>query len=470
MPWGTVTWYWLAAGVLAVLAAGVVLARRQTWRDSMTLSIVGWLALALVVAFGTGGTLLWLLGWPSLPRSSSFTTAETLDLLKIALAVVAGFGGVVILSVNHRKQRFAEKAHTLAEEQDVREQSKLQNERFAAAAEQLGHERPQVRLAGVYALAGLADDWTEGRQKCVEVLISYLRLTQVEDRTDDPGEEEIVGTIFRIFRQRLVDEGSSWGRLDYDFTGMRFEDADFGDLWFHGRVTFDGATFTGGAASFTDTRFAGGLSCHATEFAAEVTDFRRVSFGGRTEVIDTSFTTPVDFRRADIGGTVEFYRCAFADHANFTDLTVMPGSIRLANCEFAGPAVSFDRLELGLGYEPWWVSSRLGEPRRISALSVVGCEFDGCDLTMDPVLLQHSQLAVRDLVLNGGSIRIKPIYYDYPLLYVRRIDARHSIVDLPVEEDEWRMPPSPAAPSTAGSEGDRHGRVGQDGADVGQEL
>ena len=36
------------------------------------------------------------------------------------------------------------------------------NERFATTAEQLGSDNPpEVRLAGVYAMAGLADDWAE---------------------------------------------------------------------------------------------------------------------------------------------------------------------------------------------------------------------------------------------------------------------------------------------------------------------
>src|SRR5580658_4445431 len=35
------------------------------------------------------------------------------------------------------------------------------NERFATAAEELGSDKPAVRLAGVYAMAGLADDWEE---------------------------------------------------------------------------------------------------------------------------------------------------------------------------------------------------------------------------------------------------------------------------------------------------------------------
>jgi hypothetical protein len=45
------------------------------------------------------------------------------------------------------------------------------NERFATAAEQLGSDKPPaVRLAGVYAMAGLADDWADNRQTCIDVL------------------------------------------------------------------------------------------------------------------------------------------------------------------------------------------------------------------------------------------------------------------------------------------------------------
>jgi ABC-type transporter Mla subunit MlaD len=51
--------------------------------------------------------------------------------------------------------------HTLAEQR-----TRTLNERFATAAEQLGSDKPAVRLAGVYAIAGLADDWNENRQTC----------------------------------------------------------------------------------------------------------------------------------------------------------------------------------------------------------------------------------------------------------------------------------------------------------------
>jgi hypothetical protein len=67
------------------------------------------------------------------------------------------------------------------EEQHVR----TLNERFATAADQLGTDKPpSVRLAGIYAMAGLADDWEDNRQTCIDVLCGYLRLAH----TPDPGE------------------------------------------------------------------------------------------------------------------------------------------------------------------------------------------------------------------------------------------------------------------------------------------
>ena len=73
---------------------------------------------------------------------------------------------------------------TLAEQR-----TRTLNERFATAADQLGDDKPAaVRLAGVYAMAGLADDWEANRQTCVDVLCGYLRMPYA----GDPGEGSTV--------------------------------------------------------------------------------------------------------------------------------------------------------------------------------------------------------------------------------------------------------------------------------------
>ena len=74
------------------------------------------------------------------------------------------------------------------------------NERFATAAGQLGSDKPpEVRLAGVYAMAGSADDWQDNQknqQTCVDVLFDWdstppsgVRLPVQPDTRLSPGAE-----------------------------------------------------------------------------------------------------------------------------------------------------------------------------------------------------------------------------------------------------------------------------------------
>src|SRR6266566_1266631 len=98
---------------------------------------------------------------------------------------------------------------TLAEQR-----TRTLNERFATAAEQLGSDKPAVRLAGVYAMAGLADDWPENRQTCVDVLCAYLRLPYDPDpaeRAAYRANREVRHTVIRVITAHLKDDAPvSW--------------------------------------------------------------------------------------------------------------------------------------------------------------------------------------------------------------------------------------------------------------------
>jgi hypothetical protein len=75
---------------------------------------------------------------------------------------------------------------TLAEQR-----TRTLNERFDTVAGQLGSDKsPAVRLAGVYAMAGLADDWQDHRQMCVDVLCAYLRMPYEPEPGDDAPVEK----------------------------------------------------------------------------------------------------------------------------------------------------------------------------------------------------------------------------------------------------------------------------------------
>src|ERR1700750_800993 len=87
------------------------------------------------------------------------------------------------------------------------------NERFATAADKLGGDKPPaVRLAGAYAMAGLADDWPENQTTRGEFLCAYLRLPYEPDPGDGPeaekrldfyGGREVRHTIIRLISSHL---------------------------------------------------------------------------------------------------------------------------------------------------------------------------------------------------------------------------------------------------------------------------
>src|SRR6516162_7027725 len=105
-------------------------------------------------------------------------------------------------------------------------------------AGQLGSDKPAaVRLAGVYAMAGLADDWEKNRQTCVDVLCGYLRMPYESDPGQDAPEPERLGyrasrevrhTIIRLITAHLKDGAavSCQGR-NFDFTGVVLDGGDF---------------------------------------------------------------------------------------------------------------------------------------------------------------------------------------------------------------------------------------------------
>jgi hypothetical protein len=109
----------------------------------------------------------------------------------------------------------------------------------------------------VYAMAGLADDWPENRQTCVDVLCGYLRMPYEPDPGEEaPGPErlafrasrEVRHTVIRVITAHLKSDAMvSWQGLNFDFTGVVFDGGDF-----------SGAEFSGGALSFDGARFSGG--------------------------------------------------------------------------------------------------------------------------------------------------------------------------------------------------------------------
>src|SRR5215469_1496334 len=206
------------------------------------------------------------------------------------------------------------------------QRTRILNERFDTVAEHLGSDKPPaVRLAGVYAMAGLADDWPEHRQMCVEVLCGYLRMPYEPEPGDDAPVEkrlafqasrEVRHSVIRVITAHLNGTAPvSWCGLNFDFAGAVFDGGDFSGAKFSGgMVSFAGAEFSGGMVSFAGAEFSGGTVTFAgAEFSGGTVTFAGAEFSGAgVNFFLAKFSgAMVDFAGAKIsGGPVDFSRVA----------------------------------------------------------------------------------------------------------------------------------------------------------------
>ncbi len=310
------------------------------------------LALTLAVAtFLAGGLLAGALVWIGLPSKLTLDTGNLLEIIKIALAVVGGIGGAVALVVAYRKQRLAEEDNHRAREHNRRareaarrEDTKLYVERFTTAANQLGTDAPAVRLAGVHALAALADDWAGGRQMCIDVLCAYLRMPPEPEPEQDPTRHstwramrEVRATIIRLIGAHFSRHAAvPWHGHDLDFTGVTFDTTvDFaGAVFSGGRVWFTGAVFSSDQIYFTSADFSGSV----------VTFHSAVFSGGRTWFANAVFSeSEISFDGAAFSGSTVLFRGAVFSgaHVFFSDATFSAGQVSFDKAVFSGGEVSF---------------------------------------------------------------------------------------------------------------------------------
>jgi len=289
------------------------------------------------------------------------------DTTQIVLTVIAGLGAAVALVVAYRRQRDAELARF--------------DERFAAAAAQLGAPTAAERLAGVYAMAALADTWEQHRQQCIDVLCGYLRLpydptnallttvvsehtwpigtaTGKETRTYEqlPNDREVRLTIISTITHHLRDPADggaqiSWQGKNLDFTGATFDGGDFSRATFTGaQVTFDRARFATGRVTFNQARFAGAqVTFNQARFAGGQVTFRQAEFTGGTVTFGGAEFTggTVTFGGATFsGGWVTFFGAHFtAGQVTFNGAHFTGGTVTFNVATFTGARVTFDEAE-----------------------------------------------------------------------------------------------------------------------------
>ena len=253
---------------------------------------------------------------------------------------------------------------TLAEQR-----TRTLNERFTTAADQLGSDKPPIRLAGVYAMAGLADDWEENRQTCVDVLCAYLRMPYEPDPGQDAPEpqrlafqtiREVRHTVIRVITAHLKkDAAVSWQGLNFDFTGVVFDGGDFTEAHFSGgTVFFSSAQFSGDAVHFRHAQFSGGkiyfnlsqvsggmLDFTGTQFSGSEIYFNAAQFSGRMVSFSKAHFSGSEIHFAGTqfsGGTVSFSEAHFSGgEVDFGLAQFSGGEVSFGGAQFSGGAVSF---------------------------------------------------------------------------------------------------------------------------------
>jgi hypothetical protein len=238
------------------------------------------------------------------------TTQEKREVLKTALSVCALIGATLGGVNAYRKQRVSEEECRRGEEQRF-------GDRFSQAAEQLGHDKAATRMAGLYAMAQLADDWDDQRQTCIDVLCGYLRLPPEKDSS---GEKEIRSAILSIFHNRLknnlnytVNSKKSWIKYEFDFSDVVFEEKTSFSEWGFCRVSFQNAIFKK-EVEFNSAEFGEGDS----EYICA--DFRNVRFLSEVSFRGVHFCGETSFEGARFEGAAEFGEAAFDWYVNFSNI------------------------------------------------------------------------------------------------------------------------------------------------------
>ena len=312
--------------------------------------ILVWVVLALVVFTVLGwlwgeGPLWswqrWLTNW-----RGAGVGAGSLDLVKVSLTTIGGIGGTGYLVIKYRERASAERAERDAE-QDRAEQ------RLLSGAQQLGSGSPQVRIAGVYSLADVADTYRgEYRQRVVSILCGYLRTQRGERETavneqdgpeqsseekvyvshDGAVESTVLEVLVRHLRKRcektkhreavtqLVEDDQLWCDCTIDLhDAVLTEIADFQDATFNRYADFQDATFNR-YANFQDATFNRYANFQDATFT-NVADFWGATFNRYADFGGATFTNVADFLGATFTNSANFLGATFNHNANFQDAT-----------------------------------------------------------------------------------------------------------------------------------------------------
>jgi uncharacterized protein YjbI with pentapeptide repeats len=321
------------------------------WQRRPEAAVQRRLVVAGVVALLAGFGWLWWEGVPALYRNANVGPAEQLkaitDTRTATLAGLAAIGALGTFWLNSRAQRFTAETLRLTQESQL-------TDRYAKAIEQLGDDKLDIRLGGLYALERLAVDSERDHPTVVEVLSAFVRRRSAlqQRTTTEPLATDIQTALIILGR---VPERPNIGR------------GDLGGAALCG-ATLPGANLTGATLSRTDLR--GANLCRAN-FSG--TDLSRANLSG------------ADLRRAGLAGAI----LAEADLSGGADLR--EADLREADLRGAGLAGA----ELS--------RARLGKAKLVIA-TLTEARLTGADLTKADLTRADLRRAVLVIATLTGAV------------------------------------------------------------------
>ena len=325
---------------------------KAAWRrckDSLFGAIAIWAVLGIIAfvlaMWGLGRVPVWQLKLDPEKQAES--------IVKIALTLVGGVGAVAYLVIKYQEQQQAGRA-------EKREKDRIVDTKMQDAINQLGSDKASTRIAGVYALADIADTYRGGyRQRVVDILCGYLRSDREtyplgEDGKPATGlprsgdaDKAVESTILSMFVAHLkkgprdengdvtlrqqVRNDQLWCDCSFDLHGATFHEdvrligttfehgLNFQGTKFERGANFSGAHFTGGA-SFSWAHFTGGASFSGAHFTG----------GANFNVADLD---GANFSGAHFTGGANFVMAEFRTSAVFSGIQGQP-SFRFEECKF----------------------------------------------------------------------------------------------------------------------------------------
>jgi hypothetical protein len=350
-------------------------ARFTTWCASWPLfaAVIVWTILAYLVFSVVAA--MWT-GWSVFQRLPE----DLFEQVILVLATMMSLCAVVYLVIRYQEKKAAARTGVEA--------------LMDAAITKLGNPEHAAKIAGVYALADIADTHKGAyRQRVVDILCGYLRTNRTQDNA---VEATIIGIMRKhLLKARAEEAGTTsveqvmgddqlWCDCDFNFHGTRFsepfifsyvtfektvsfvravfeeyalfEEVSFGqDAFFAGaqfkEYTFFATTYFEKGAYFTGTRFEdnAGFSGTSFEYDADFTcavfvndgDFTQASFTGSAQFKETLFKGNALCMAAMFEGLASYTHAAFEQGVHF-EHAVFKQSSDFSNASFTkGKSISF---------------------------------------------------------------------------------------------------------------------------------